>query len=284
MITYKDYILPTISIFFKYKNDVDIFIEDSNDEEFYKTLFQRLLGKRMIAKVFSCGCKSKTIKACDNDQTKRNRKRLYIVDGDLDLIFNNNRNDLLYFYVLDRYCIENFLLNEDGIIETLHDIIIADREVIKKQLGYNNWLKSIAYHLIELFLHYSIKHELKIGTKTVSNNVGSFCKKIHGVTVLDISKIEIEIDKIRVEILSSITEHKYNDLIYDRRQLWPPSILSLTSIVSGKDYLLPLLTFRFKKLKGKETYNLKYEALRMRLVKTCNFESLENLKWKIINA
>lgn len=54
---YKDYILPTISLFFKTKNDIDIFIEDSNDEEFYKALFYRVLGNKKITKIFSVDAK-----------------------------------------------------------------------------------------------------------------------------------------------------------------------------------------------------------------------------------
>ena len=53
MFGYKNNIIPTISIFFKYKNDVDIFIEDSNDEEFYKSLFSKLLGDKRINKITS---------------------------------------------------------------------------------------------------------------------------------------------------------------------------------------------------------------------------------------
>jgi len=284
MPSYKDYIIPTISLFFRHKNEIDIFIEDSNDEEFYKSLFQKLLERKRVTKIISCGCKTKLIKACESDQVDRQRNRIYIADGDLDLIFDNNRKDLKHLHIFDKYCIENFLLEEEAIIEILHDIIICDRDNLKKQLGYTNWLKNISNSLIELFLHYSILHQLKTGSKTVSNNVGTYCKQVKGVNVLNISRVEDEIKIIRNEILTHIDEDKFDEIIYDRRQTWPSNISTLITIVSGKDYLLPLLAFRFKKLKGKETYNLKYEALRMRLVKTCKFETLNELKKRIISA
>ena len=281
---YKDYILPTISLFFKSKNDIDIFIEDSNDEEFYKALFNRLLCNSKIAKIISCRCKTELVKACESDQIDRKRKRIYIVDGDLDLIFNNNRNDLKYFYSLDKYCIENYLIDEISLIEILHDIVILDKVQIEKQLGFNNWLKNISHPLIELFLHYSLTHQFKTGSKTVANGVGKYCHQVKNITVLNTLKIEEEIEKLRSEIISLKGQEIYDELIYERRQNWPSNITTLLTIVSGKDFLLPLLSFRFKKIKGKETYNLKYEALRMRLAKTCNMIAFDDLKRKIISA
>jgi hypothetical protein len=284
MFRYKDKVVPAISIFFKYKNDVDIFIEDSNDQEFYKSLFSSLLNGKRINKVISCNCKTSLISACENDQTDRKRKRVYIVDGDLDLVLESNRNDLKYLHVLDRYCIENFLIEENGIIETLHDCIIMEKEKISKQLGLENWLKSISHSLIELFLHYSISHENALGFPTVSYSIGRLCRQVSGVTVLDVEKVNDRVKEFRNKIITEIGEEKYNNSIYELRTKWPSNVDTLLKIVSGKDYILPLIAFRFKKLKGKETYNLKWESLRMRLAKTCELNALAELKNKIISA
>jgi hypothetical protein len=284
MLRYKEFIIPTISLFFKSKNDVDIFIEDSNDEEFYKVLLHRLTDGKRINKIISCKCKTELIKACEADQTDRNRKRIYLADGDLDLITNTNRKDLKYLHILDMYCIENHLVDEEGILEVLHSNIVLDKSSIKKQLTLNNYLKSISNPLIELFLHYSITHLHKMGTKTVSNSIGTFCKQNKSLTVLDIEKVEQKIKELRGEIILKIGEDNYNNSIYELRQKWPSNNKTLLTIVSTKDYTLPLLTFRFKKLKGKESFNLKWESLRISLAKNINLESLEGLKTKIISA
>lgn len=284
MFRYKAKIVPAISIFFKYKNDVDVFIEDSNDEEFYKSLLSKLLDGKRINKIISCNCKTNLIAACENDQTDRKRKRIYLTDGDLDLILDSNRKDLKYLHVLDRYCVENFLIEENGIIETLHDCIILEKEQISKQLGLDNWLKSISHSLIELFLHYSISHENSLGLPTVSFSIGKLCKQVKGVTVLDIDKVNDRVKGFRNKIIAEIGEEKYNSSIYELREKWPSNVDTLIKVVSGKDYILPLIAFRFKKLKGKETYNLKWESLRMRLAKTCELNSLTELKNKIISA
>src|SRR5688572_5862788 len=130
MLRYKEFVIPTISLFFKAKNDVDIFIEDSNDEEFYKVLLQRLTEGRRIKKIISCKCKTELIKACEADQTDRARKRIYLTDGDIDLIHDSNRKDLKHLHVLEKYCVENFLIEEEGLLETLHSNIVLDKSII----------------------------------------------------------------------------------------------------------------------------------------------------------
>lgn len=284
MLRYKDFIIPTISLFFKSKNDVDVFIEDSNDEEFYKALLHRLTEGKRIKKIISCKCKTELLKACEADQTDRERKRIYLTDGDLDLILDTNRKDLNFLFVLEKYCIENYLIEEEGLLEILHSNIVLDKSNIKKQLTLSNYLKSISYPLNDLFLHYAITHFYKMGIKTVANSVGNFCKQHKSFTVLDIEKVEQKIKQLRDEIILNIGEDNYNELIYDLRQKWPSNNETLLTIVSAKDYILPLLTFRFKKLKGKESYNLKWESLRLGLAKTAKLDSLESLKNKIISV
>jgi hypothetical protein len=284
MLRYKEFIIPTISLFFKSKNDVDVFIEDSNDEEFYKALLHRLTDGKRIKKIISCKCKTELIKACEADQTDRDRKRIYLTDGDLDLILDANRKDLKYLHVLDKYCIENFLVEEEGLLEILHSNIVLDKSTISKQLTLSNYLRSISNPLNELFLHYAITHLHKMSIKTVANSVSSFCKQHKTLTVLDIVKVEQKIKELRDEIILKIGEDDYNETIYELRQKWPSNNQTLLTIVSAKDYILPLLTFRFKKLKGKESFNLKWESLRLGLAKNTKLESLESLKNKIISA
>ena len=284
MLRYKDFIIPTISLFFKSKNDVDIFIEDSNDEEFYKALLHRLTDGKRIKKIISCKCKTELIKACEADQTDRERKRIYLTDGDLDLILDTNRKDLKHLHILEKYCIENFLVEEEGLLEILHSNIVLDKSTISKQLTLGNYLKSISNPLIELFLHYAITHLHKMGIKTVANSVGSFCKQYKSITVLDIVKVEQKIKELRDEIVLKIGDDDYNETIYELRQKWPSNNQTLLTIVSAKDYILPLLSFRFKKLKGKESFNLKWESLRLGLAKNIKLDSLDTLKSKINSA
>lgn len=279
---YKSKIIPTLSIFFRHKNDVDIFIEDSNDQEFYIELFNKLLDGKRANKIISCGCKTSLIAACENDQNPRNRHRVYVADGDLDLIFSEPRSDLKYLYFLKRYCIENFLFEEESIIEIIHDNTVLERARIKDKLGLIKWLETISKPLIDLFIHYAISHKHGLGFKTTSFSVFNLCKKVAKVDVLDIDAVDARIKELKTGIINEIGEENYLKEIYDLNSQWPISVDNLLTIVSAKDYILPLLRARCRKIKGKENFNVGHEAFRLGLSKKNKFESLLELKTELL--
>ncbi|WP_237390922.1 hypothetical protein, partial [Chryseobacterium sp. KMC2] len=57
--------LKSISKFFSYRNDIDIYTEDKEaDKEFYKALFKNLLGDNIIINdVTPLGCKTNVLNA-----------------------------------------------------------------------------------------------------------------------------------------------------------------------------------------------------------------------------
>ena len=114
--------LKSLSKFFSYRNDIDIYTEDKEaDKEFYKTLFKNLFGDELIINdITPLGCKVNVLNAFDNQNKTDGRKKYFIVDGDLELINDNNRKNEKNLIVLDSYCIENYLINEQGIIDFLY--------------------------------------------------------------------------------------------------------------------------------------------------------------------
>lgn len=280
MLKLKDYIMPNVGVFFRYKNNVDVFVEDNYDQEFYLVLINRVFDAtgHKINKLLPLGSKRNVLNACETDQSKRSIKRLYIVDGDLDIIENNNDKKLKHLFVLEKYCIENYLIQEDAIIEILHDILVIDRGKIKSQLSYQNWLKGISKPMIELFLHYAISKEVCPTEATISLGVGNLCKEVKNVTVLDDTKCYKRIEEIKINILKSISEEEYNEQVYNLRNTWVYNIDTLLRIVSGKDYLLPLVEFRFQKFKRAK---IRRNSLRLRLAKLIEVKELERMKDKI---
>ena len=108
------------SIFTAYRNDIDIYTEDENkDKPFYKKLFIRLLKDSgiNIHDVYPLGSSDDVIEACqkDNDVT---RKKIYIVDGDIYLMFNP-KQVIPNLFVLDAYCMENLVIDEESVCNAL---------------------------------------------------------------------------------------------------------------------------------------------------------------------
>lgn len=280
MLRYKDYILPTVARFFRHKNDIDIFIEDRNDDEFYLTLFKRIAEKNnfQIGKLIALGDRQTVINTCLSDQIDRDRKRLYVIDGDLYLIQDKNPKGVKFLHVHDVYCIENYLIDEDAFLEILHDGLVLPKDQISRSFTFENFLKRISQPLIELFLHYAIVFEVCPSVKTVSNGIGKYCMQVRNVTVLSDEKIRLKIEELKVEIFNQITEEDYNEKIYSLRQKWSSDISTLLKIVSAKDYILPLIHFRFSKLNNKNGFRIPRESLRLRLAKLCSLDRLQSLE------
>lgn len=65
--------------------------------------------------------------------------------------------------------------------------------------------------------------------------------------------MESEVDKVKAEILGVISQNEYDREIDALRKKWVNDIDTLTKIISGKDYLIPILilkTSMFKKSKA----------------------------------
>ena len=88
--------------------------------------------------------------------------------------------------------------------------------------------------------------------------------------------------------LEGITLEEYNEILKLRKKAWNCTNENLLKIVSGKDFILPLLQFRINKVnqvcKSKSSSALfPRETIKMLLIKHCDLKRLEILK-KTIEA
>lgn len=280
MLSFKKSILPNLGIFFRYKNTVDVFVEDNYDEEFYKVLINRVFDStgHTINKLISLGGRTNVIEACRSDQSIRDVKRVYIVDGDLGIVAESEKENLNYLFELDKYCIENYLLQEDPLIEIIHDNILTDKEKIKRILGFEKWLETISGDLIELFIHYGLCRKVIPTTPTISLGVGNLCCQKSKISVLDSQKCLDRIEYLKSELLKEISEEDYLKEVAKLRVKWPPSVEVLLKIVSAKDYLLPLTEFRLHKFKSIKSFSLRRDSLRIRLAKLIDIKELTRIR------
>lgn len=86
MIKWPERAKAAIRKLFEPLQDVDVYIEDTNDEVFYRTLLNNVTnGQIKIARVFSLGGKTPVVnKARGHDHSAR--RALFIIDGDLDWV------------------------------------------------------------------------------------------------------------------------------------------------------------------------------------------------------
>src|SRR5690606_1160983 len=111
------------------------------------------------------------------------------------------------------------------------------------------WLEYNRKELIELFIHFAILRMYDGGPKL--KNAGEFLKQEKNQTMLDCTQIVNYTTQIKHEIISKLIElgfdnpqEEYDKSLIKLTEKWDTSNKTLLTIVSGKDYLVPLLQHR----------------------------------------
>lgn len=276
MIRYNDKVLKTIPLFFRHYNDVDVYVEDINDKVFYKELFSRLVKDQFkIVSVFPLGGRQNILEQCKMDQRDGGRPRIYLVDGDFDLILGENYPCLKRLFRLKRYCIENYLINEEAIVQVLYENSgELDRKEINRRLQFKTWLHKHSKALIELFITFACAKKLCPSLATVSLGLSQMLQNTSKGPILDIDKVNYVRNQIRTQLISLSSEKTIKEYEKKLHSKWNYSPETVCTIVSGKDYLLPMVIFKMKSI-----VNFQYttRTTRFRLALHCSTDQFEDL-------
>lgn len=274
---------------FSYRNDVDIFTEDKvADKEFYRALFNNLFNSKIkVNDITPLGCKTNVLKAYDSQDSSSLRRKIFIVDGDLDLILGTNRKSCKNLVVLDSYCIENYLIEEKGALELIYlSNGSLTKEHIKDKLNFDRWLDYNSTCLVELFFNFAILRKYGGGPKIKAAN--EFLTQLNKQTILDKSKVLEYSREIKNEIILLLTSKGVNDpekeyfSEYNKFVLkWKTDRTTLLKVVSGKDYLIPLLQFRINHCIDKGKALVPSQSFKLFLATNCKLDRLKFLKNKI---
>ena len=270
------------TVFTEYRNSIDIYTEDCDkDKEFYVKLLNRLMENTdvIINDIHPLGCRQTVIKCCQNDTDSR-RKKLYIVDGDIYLQYKEKEN-ISHLYVLDAYCIENYMICEDAVCNVAYIFHGQDSyNNVKNILNVPQALNDIAEPLIKLFFYYSIQMECY--GQFCLMNIETYIDK--SLKQIDNNKIEKRITEIRKGLINyGIPEERLEELLSNRKAKYPYNVDSLLKIVSGKDFIIPYLKYHINR-KLRCCVRLPKEAWKFNLVNKCDIEKLNPLKQAILSA
>lgn len=265
------------STFLSYRNDIDIYTEDEEkDKEFYKVLFRRLIKNDIVINdVTPLGNKNAVKNRCQNEP-ENGRKKIFIIDGDVSIIHGKDVPSMKNLFVLDAYCIENFLFDQETLIHFIYlNCATKSKEVVTREVDFENWLSEYSELFINLFIHFALANYFNVYYTLFNAN------KYHVKTKESISfspeLVTADIDKIKAEILIKIDEETFK-LEYDLlREKWTNCLNSLFTVVSGKDYLIPILLIKtqcFKKSKALPTI----EEVKLALAQFSNLDRLQKLK------
>lgn len=261
------------SVFFENFNDFDIYVEDT--AEGYSKLYAIILGRVLsshvsIARVFPLGERAKVIEAASKAlEIEVKRKSVFIVDGDLFLLGGEKQILPENAIRLPRYCIENFLADANSFHELLdEECPHLDKNILEEKFDFTGWRDSAVEPLRRLFTSFAVSHMLNTGAKTVSMGVKSICSNSMGEVCFDKSeKIAYEINKYAAEKCGDEEVNKSLKVVNENLDA---NCCFITTYVSGKDFILPLLFTRFRTISKSKTPNI---LLKQRLARKCDVEA-----------
>lgn len=268
--------MSALDIFYSEFNDINFFVEDAEQENLYEVIVRKILPDLKIYRIFPQGGKPAVKIHSENNSAANN---VYLLDKDFDDVLGKTSSTDPRVLYLDRFCIENYLLDESAIIEFVIECKPKfKRNLVQTRLDLDNYLKELLSNLKPLFECYFLiqKNSLEIVN-------------------CDLAPEHFSISKQRLYCICATKVNRYianaintaNDpLAKDEfRKIHTCGIFDLGSqeihsIISGK-YLLKLVFHRLKYefQIGGDTF----DSFRYRVAKSCNLGCMSNVARSIKN-
>jgi len=162
------------SVFFHQFNDVDFYVEDEEQENFYLCILRKLFPHVRLENIYPLRGKQNLIKHAATAQP--NRKSVYLLDKDFDDLLGRLHKQVNVFY-LEKYCIENFLLEEKALVKFVIDEKPRLKAVaVKRDLQFQSTWDEIVRQLSKPFALFYIaqKHNI-IALRHTSHRPDFFC-------------------------------------------------------------------------------------------------------------
>ncbi|MBK6481150.1 MAG: DUF4435 domain-containing protein [Saprospiraceae bacterium] len=155
-------------------NDIEFYVEDTEQENFYFEILKKLFPDIKFDKIFPLGGKPNVF--TDASLNLGNKKKVYIVDLDFDENFLEIKKTHQIMFYLEKYSIENYLLDFTAIKE----IIIEQKPKIKHQEIQNTFDINSFYNechslFSDLLCYYLTIQKHELGIENVKCDTARFC-------------------------------------------------------------------------------------------------------------
>lgn len=271
-------------LFLEEWNDIIFFIEDKDQstKKVYKELLSNTFSDVTISNVFPLGGRIEVVNQCKKSHIeKKKEKAIYIIDGDLYILAGENTeifsglDELNNLFVLPRYCIENYLIEESAVLEILdEEDCIKELDILSDELSYAEWVANNNELFKQLYLNYAIACKCKCGVPTISYSINRLVSSDLGE--LDSQKVQNRINEVKVSILGVLDEDMYEEMSVDILSKFDDDDF-IKRYVSGKDHLLPLLLTRMRKITKLRCTNDTYKVRLAKKSKPDDFQAIVDL-------
>jgi hypothetical protein len=228
-------------------NDIEVFVEDTSCPNMWVRLLERAVPKGLrVSSVNLLGGRDKVLEACALDQADDGRRKLYIVDGDFDFLQGKGKRRLKFLHRIPCYCVENLLTKNTSVTEAAFNCCTGTNYATL-QNKLNNLFSGLEILVRRLFVVYATCTHLGTGLRTVANGIYPYITKINGRSNLDEHKLRRAITTlVRDAIIAkgALAFSSARRKIQERERTLP-----LEKVVSGKDFIFPLIWVKLKEIK-----------------------------------
>jgi hypothetical protein len=265
----------SIGLLYRGLQPIEVYVEDSNSEAFYLELLNRMIaGEDMIKKIIPLHGRSHVLKVCEEYSDPN--PAIFLIDGDLDLLLGARETGYRNLFQLRSYCIENYLFCSIAARELIAEgsgVTLREQALSKEE--WADFCSSVLSSLKELFVVFAAARKVKPDLKTVSHGLAAILtQRGRGERpFVDREKIEILKSDIAGECIKAIGEVAWRSelqVVHDYG-----SNLHPLDVVSGKDFLLPMLSFL---IRAKGCGSMSTASLMFKLAKYCSLDRLDELK------
>lgn len=142
-------------------------------------IIKAILGEHIsLQSVNQIGGRDRVIEACRLDQAVDERKRLYIIDGDFDILMGRRKPALRFLYRLRANCIENLVLHSAAVIDLgMEWMPNQNRNVVDERMSYSVAIDRVVKALRNLTIVYAVAQLLAPELKTSGYSFGQLCEQ-----------------------------------------------------------------------------------------------------------
>jgi Protein of unknown function (DUF4435) len=268
--------LAALDVFYEEFNDINFYVEDSEQENLYEVIFRRLFPSVRIDRIFPLGGKEAVLRhAGSAGNISLPAFRAYILDRDFDS-FLGGLSTLSNVFYLGRFCIENHLLEEQALVEIAvetHPKI--PRSKIAATLDIGTHILQSFCALRPLFICFACVQRFKLGLQNCGSPPEVYC----------LSKRRWEVDPAALA--------RYVEAMISAGNLLSPPLLDpltdarMADVSSATDHELVsgkhVATMLFHYIKSKYSLgSITFHSFIYRLAKNCSLTSLGDLGPRIV--
>lgn len=159
ILSFSDAALLNRPLFLSRFNDINIYVEDIGKEYEYEEIFERLFDSNLdIFSIFPLGGKEAVIKGYETKGTHDGDGKLnvFIVDGDFDNLWDDQKIISPNLIYLNRYNIESYYCTKDAIIKYVRTFLKCTRREAEIKVHFEEWYNHIRDEMGKLFVLFAV--------------------------------------------------------------------------------------------------------------------------------